>query len=57
MRELLNLLRSTLGELADLLSAFLPDDQLAQLRSRLEALNTDIEFNLPDNQQGQTDES
>ncbi|MCS6871427.1 MAG: hypothetical protein RML95_07210 [Anaerolineae bacterium] len=57
VRESLNLLRSTLGELADSLSAFLPDDQLAQLRSRLEALNTDIESNLPDNQQGQTDES
>jgi hypothetical protein len=57
VEESINLLRTTIGNLTDALSAFLPDEQLAQLRSNLTQLDADPESAQPADEQGQTDAS
>ncbi|MFQ3536472.1 MAG: hypothetical protein SNJ58_11395 [Aggregatilineales bacterium] len=52
VEESLSLLRSTLNDLADSLSAFLPAQQLSELRSQIEALGTP-----EDDEQEEVDES
>ncbi len=52
VEESLSLLRSTLSDLADSLSAFLPAQQLSELRSQIEALGTP-----EDDEQEEVDES
>jgi hypothetical protein len=56
VEESINLLRTTIGNLTDALSAFLPAEQLSQLMSSLTPSDVDAEPAQPTDEQEKTDD-